>query len=152
MTSGGLGLRERLLEDRRLQVVLAADEDERLVGADGVRGDADALDQQMRVLLHQLAVLERPGLGLVRVADDVLVHVALGDEGRLRAHGEAGAAAAADARRLQLGEHVLGRHVERLLEHLVAAALVAVDRERVEPGLVDVVEEEVAHQVPAAFR
>src|SRR3712207_7913228 len=45
-----------------------------------------ALDEQMRVLLHQLAVLEGPGLGLVGVADEVLVHLALGDEGHLLSH------------------------------------------------------------------
>ena len=42
--------------------------------------------------------------------------------------------------------------LQRALGHLVAPALVAVDLERVEPGLVDVVVEELAHQVPAAFR
>jgi hypothetical protein len=58
----------------------------------------------VRRLLHELAVLERAGLGLVGVADEELVHVALGQEGRLLAHGEARAAAAAHAGGLQLGE------------------------------------------------
>src|SRR5215216_589533 len=144
---GGLDLLERALQDRGLQVVLAPDEDERPVCLDRARGDRDALDQQMRVLLHQLAVLERARLGLVGVADDVLVELPLGQERRLRAHREAGTAAAAQTGGLQLGEHVGGLHVERPGEHLVAAALAPVDVERVQPGLVDVVEEEMSQRL-----
>ena len=100
-------LGERGVEHVGLVRVLAADEDERLVGADRVGADDHPLDEQMRVLLHQLAVLERAGLGLVGVADEVLVHRPLGDEGHLLAHREAGAAAAADARVEHLLQHVL---------------------------------------------
>ena len=46
--------------------------------------------------------LNVPGLGLVGVADEVLVHRALGEERRLLAHREAGAAAAAQAGGLDL--------------------------------------------------
>jgi hypothetical protein len=42
--------------------VLAADEDEGPRGADRVGGDGHALDEQVRVLLHELAVLEGPRL------------------------------------------------------------------------------------------
>jgi len=72
------GLRDRGIEDPRLLLVLAADVDEGMVRATGMGGDDDALDQPVRALLHQLAVLERAGLGLVGVADEVLVHIALG--------------------------------------------------------------------------
>ena len=84
--------------------VLAADVDEGAVGPGGERRDHDALDELVRVLLHQLAVLERPRLGLVGVAAQVLVHLATGQEGDLLAHREAGAAAAAKARGLELVE------------------------------------------------
>ena len=105
-------------------------------------GDHDALDQHVRGLLHQLAVLEGAGLGLVGVADEVLVRVALRQEGDLAARREAGAAAAAQARRFELGEDRLGRHRERLAQRLVAAAAL-VDLERREPGLVDVREQQL---------
>src|SRR3954469_7142015 len=141
----GLRLLDRLLEARGLQVVLTADVDERARGADDVRRDDHALDEHVRRLLHELAVLERAGLGLVGVADEVLVHRALGQEGRLLAHREAGAAAAADPRAVELGEHVLAAHPERLAQRPVAAAAL-VDVEGVEARLVDVLEqEEVGH-------
>ena len=88
----------------------------------GVGGDDHPLDQHVRALLHQLAVLERARLGLVGVADQVLLHVAVGQERDLAAHLEAGAAAAADARVHDLRQHVLGRHRQRLAQRLVAAA------------------------------
>ena len=88
--------------------VLAADIDERAVDAGGVGGDQDPLDQHVRVLLHQLAILERPRLGLVGVADEVLVHLALRQERGLLAHREARAAATAQAGVLELVEHLLG--------------------------------------------
>src|SRR5918995_5042510 len=103
----------------------------------------------MRVLLHQLAVLERPGLGLVGVADEVLVHLPLGDEGHLLAHREPGAAAAADLGGQDLLQDLLRLHLHGLAQHLVAAALL-VDLQRVEPGLVEVLEQEL-HE-PATFR
>src|SRR6185295_1871120 len=91
-------LRHGRVEDVGLQLVLAADEDEALVRARRDRADDAALDQEVRVLLHQEPVLEGPGLGLVGIAAQVLVHRALGDEARLLPHGESGTAAAAEAR------------------------------------------------------
>ncbi len=83
----------------------------------------EALDELMRVLLHQLAVLERAGLGLVGVADDVLLHVALGQERGLQAHGEAGAAAAAQARALEASRSApSGSRLQRRAQRRVAAA------------------------------
>jgi hypothetical protein len=140
--SGGLGLVDRRLEDVGLVGVLAANEDERARGADRVGRDDHALDQRVRRLLHELAVLKVPGLGFVRVADEVLVHVALGHEGGLLAHGEAGAAAAAHVGRQQLVDDRAGLHLERLAQHLVAAATL-VDAQGVEARRVDVREEEL---------
>src|SRR3954468_19408539 len=137
----GLRLLDGLLEARRLPVVLAADVDERARGADDVRRDDHALDQHVRRLLHELAVLEGARLGLVGVAHEVLVHRALGQEGDLLAHREAGAAAPADARGLELVQDLGRRHGQRLAQRLVAAAP-RVHVERVQPGLVDVLEQQ----------
>ena len=105
----------------------------------------DALDEHVRALLHELAVLEGAGLGLVGVADEVLVHRALGQEGDLLAHREAGAAAPADGRHLELVQDLGGRHRERLAQGVVAAAA-RVHVESVQAGLVDVLEQQqLAH-------
>ena len=83
---GGARFGERGVEDVGLQHILTADVDERARGAGGVGGDHDPLEQHVRGLLHQLAVLEGAGLGLVGVAHEVLVHPALGQERDLLAH------------------------------------------------------------------
>ena len=80
--AGLVGLLDGRVEDVALQVVLAADVDEAAVRPGGAGGDGDPLDQLVRVLLHQLAVLEGAGLGLVGVAAEVLVHVAARQEAR----------------------------------------------------------------------
>ena len=97
-----VGLADGGVEDVGLLLVLAADVDERVRCAGRVGADHDALDQLVRVLVHQLAVLEGARLGLVRVAAQVLLDVAVRQEARLLAHREAGAAAAAQARGLEL--------------------------------------------------
>src|SRR5690349_7154105 len=85
---GLVGLRSRALELPRRVSELAAAEDVHLVGSDRVRADGHALDQLVRVALHQLAVLERPRLAFVRVADEVARADVLRDEAPLRAGGE----------------------------------------------------------------
>src|SRR4029078_3850862 len=97
------------------------DLDERARGPDHVGRDDHALDEHVRGLLHELAVLEGPGLGLVGIADEVLLHRSLREERRLLAHGEAGAAAAADAGGVELAEDALALHGERLAKRAVAA-------------------------------
>ena len=122
--------------------VLATDEDEALVGARGDRADDAALDQEVRVLLHEESILEGAGLRLVRVAAEVLVHRALGDEARLLPHREAGAAAAAEPGRLELLDELLRLELEeRAAEPVAVAAAPLVDLDPVEVGLVDVLEE-----------
>ena len=132
----------RGLEHVGLVLVLAADEDERAVDARRVRRDDHALDQQVRVLLHQLAVLEGPRLGLVGVADEVLVHRPVGRKDAFlpiakpappRPRTPEAWSSASTASRL---------HLQRLAEHLVAAGLL-VHGQRVEAGLVDVLVEQL---------
>ncbi len=86
--------------------------------------------------------LNVPGLGLVGVAAQELVHRALGDEAGLLAHGEAGAAAAPQPGLLELGEHLLGGHVEQCFAQRLVAAQALVDLELVEVGLVDVLQQD----------
>ena len=64
------------LIDRRLQTLALADElaahvDEGGVGAHGEAGDETALDEQMRIVPHDLAVLAGAGLGLVGVDHEI---------------------------------------------------------------------------------
>ena len=113
---------QRRVEHVGLLHVLAADVDERAVGAGGIGGDHDPLDQHVRGLLHQFAVLERARLGLVGVADQVLVDRALRQERDLLAHRKSRPAASAQAGGFKLGQHRLGLHRKRLAQRLVAAA------------------------------
>ena len=116
------GLVDCGLEDLVLREVLAADVDEDAVGLDCVRGDEAALEQPVRHARDHLAVLERSGLRLVGVDDEIRRLAALPvDEGRLAAHGETGAAAPAQVRLLELGDQVVRRHRTCLLDARVAA-------------------------------
>ena len=63
---------ERVAEDLELALVLAADVDEDVLGLDPVRRDEAALEEAERDAQHDLAVLERPRLGLVGVDDEVV--------------------------------------------------------------------------------
>ena len=49
------------LDPLALQHVFAADIDDAVVGADGVAGQKAAFDQTMRIIAHDLAVLQVPG-------------------------------------------------------------------------------------------
>ena len=110
------------LQDLVLGQVLAADVDEDVLRLDRVRGDQAALEQPVRHARHHLAVLERARLGLVGVDDQVLRLRALAvDQRGLAAHREAGAAAAAQVRLLQLGDQLVRAHLQRLRHLLVAA-------------------------------
>jgi len=63
--------------------VLTADIDEAKVRADGARGDEHALDEGVRIALHEVAVLEGAGLALVRVDHEIpRGRRALGNEAR----------------------------------------------------------------------
>ena len=92
-------LRERVLEPRVRERVLRAHVDEAVLAAGRVRGDRHRLDERERVALHQDAVLERPRLRLVGVADEVVrLRRLLRDGLPLRAGRERGAAAAEQLR------------------------------------------------------
>jgi hypothetical protein len=113
--AGGARLGERLLEllvdfpDLAVDVVVAGG------GVHRVAGDDHALDHRVRVVAQQIAVLAGAGLAFVGIAHDVLRAGELARHERpLEPGGEAGAAAAAQARFLQVVDQ-LGR-VELLLQ------------------------------------
>ena len=116
--------------------VLGAHVDVRVLAAGRVRGDRHRLDERERVALHEDAVLERSGLGLVRVADEVVrLHGLLRDGLPLRAGRERGAAAAEQPRLLDLAQHALLAELEGAAKRGVAAVrAVGVERLRIEVG------------------
>ena len=100
----------------------AADVDVGQLRVDRVAGDHHALDELVRVLVDDVAVLERARLGLVRVADEVdRFQAVLLDETPLDAAWEPRAAASAQAAGLDLVDDVGLRHRQRLLQLFVAA-------------------------------
>src|SRR3546814_2245435 len=64
-------LLERLVVELAAQVVVGHG------AAGGIAGDRHALDHRVRVVAQDVAILGGPGLGLVGVAEDVLLHAAV---------------------------------------------------------------------------
>src|SRR6516162_142723 len=97
------------LVHRRLQALafaheFAADIDEAGMRAHGEAGDQAALDQEMRVVAHDLAVLAGAGLGFIGVDHEIMRPAVglLGHERPLESGRKAGAAASAQPRGLHL--------------------------------------------------
>ena len=102
--------------------VLAADVDVAALAAGCVGGDRHRLDQRERVALHDHPVLERAGLRLVGVADEVVrAHRLPRDRLPFDAGRERGAAPALQLRVLQLADHALGAELDRASQRGVAA-------------------------------
>src|SRR5690606_4665606 len=130
--SGLVGLLDRRLHPLRLELELAAQVDVRLVRADRLAGDADALEHQVRLVLEDVAVLEGPRLGLVAVHREVArLGVVLGDEAPLESGRDARAAPAAQVALLHLVDDGRRLHPEHALEAGIAPTLGAVLREEV---------------------
>ncbi|OIQ69007.1 hypothetical protein GALL_493970 [mine drainage metagenome] len=113
---GRVGLLDRRFQAFALEDVFAADIDIGRMRPDRVGRDQAAFDQQVRVIAQDLAVLAGAGLGLVGVDHQIVRAVALllGHEGPLQAGGEAGAAAATQARILDL----VAEPFRRLSQHV----------------------------------
>jgi hypothetical protein len=95
--------------------------------------------------MHYVAILERAGLGLVGVDDEIDRLAALAvDESPLHATGETGAAATAQTGFLHLVDELFGLTRDRLLQDFVAAVPnVTTDVIRV-AGLIDMLENDAA--------
>ena len=148
--SARVGLVDRALEHVLHVEELAADVDVGDLRADRVAGDRAPFDQQVRIALHQQVILEGARLALVGVAGDVL---GFGDFLSTNCHfmpgRKPGAAAAAQAGRLDDLDHLIGRLRQRLLQPVVALVLqVEIEREAVR--LADVLGEDRFHTVQQA--
>ena len=110
---------ERVAQELELVQVLAADVDEDALALDRVCGDQATLDQPVRDPEHDLAVLERARLRLVRVHDQIgRLSRPLCEEARLATRREEGAAAAAQAGVEDLLHDLSRLHQAGLLEAL----------------------------------
>jgi hypothetical protein len=113
--------------------IFRTDVDVALGGADGDARDRHALDEAIGIAFHKHAVGEGAAVALVGIAADVLL-VGLGvvDGLPLDAGGEAGAAAATQARGGDLAHDVDWRHGQRLGEPLEAAMrAIVLNRQRI---------------------
>ena len=132
------------LVDRGLQALALADEFAADVDVAGVRGHGRAgveaaLDQEMRVVPHHLAVLAGAGLGLVGIDHEIMravVGLLLGHERPFQPGREAGAAAPALAGRL----HLVDEPVAALLDEALGAVPGAARARAVEAPVVLAVE------------
>ena len=119
-------LLERRAEHLVRAVVLAAQVDEDVMRLVRVGGDQAALEEAERDALHDLAILERARLGLVRVDDEVVrlrQRLRLGDEAPLATGRESCAAAAAEVAGHQLLDHLVRRQRAGTCERGEAARL-----------------------------
>ena len=117
-----VGLLDRAFEHRGRVRVLAPDVDEPLLGTRGVPGDRQGFEHGERVVLHQHPVLERTGLGLVGVADEVVgSNGLLRDRLPLHPGGERRAATPEELGVLHLADHALLTELHRPTKRLVAA-------------------------------
>ena len=129
--------RERVLDPRVGERILGTDVDEAALATGRECCDRHRLDECKRILLHQHAVLERAGLGLVRVADEVVrLRGLLRDGFPLDAGRERRTAAAEETRRRHLADHALLPELERAPQCRVAAVR-AVRVERLGIGYAD---------------
>ncbi len=122
---GLVGLLDGGFHDLALANVFAADVDVASVGLHGEGSDQAAFDEQVGIMAHDLPVLAGAGLGLVGVDDEIVrpvLHL-LGHEGPLQAGVEAGAAPAAQARVLDVGDDPVAAAGQDVLGRVPGAAL-----------------------------
>ena len=120
-----IGLVDRGLQPLALADELAAHIDVARAAVHRAAGDQAALDQKMRIVPHDLAVLAGAGLGLVGIDHEIVRPVAdgLGHERPFHAGREARAAAAAQARRLHLVDDGVAALLQDRLGAVPGAAL-----------------------------
>jgi hypothetical protein len=141
----GPRLGDGLFQNARAVGHLAADVDVGLLHVVREARDHHALDQLVRVLVDDVAVLEGARLGLVGVDDEVnRLAAAAVDQRPLQSAAKARAAAAAQAGALDLVDDGLGLHRHGLFQGLVAAMLQEARQVVRVPRLVDVLENDPA--------
>ena len=117
------GLGDGNLEPLDGERVFGADVDEAVVGVDAPAADHHGFDDRIRVAFHDGTVHERARIAFVRIADDVFVGgVELAGDFPLQSGREAGAAAAAQAAGLDVGEHLGAVALQAVGQGLVAVA------------------------------
>ncbi len=123
------GGRDRRLEGLDRVGILRPDVDVTVAGADRVPGDDHPLDQGQWITLDQHPVGIGAAVTLVGVAGDVL-HIArsVSDRRPLDAGGECRSPASTQARLGDFGDHLGGRHRERLAKPSEAACRLVLDR------------------------
>ena len=112
---GLVGLVDRCLEILAFEDVFAAQVNVSRMGPHAERGDQRAFYQRMRIVAHDLAVFAGAGLGLVGVDDKIVRSLGidvLGHERPFQTGRKAGAAAAAHARGLHLGDYPIAPLVD----------------------------------------
>src|SRR5665213_2760465 len=95
---GVAGLLHGIAHDLEAGLELAANIDERVMAADGVRTEQDALDDLVRRLFEQHVVFERARFGLIAVANEVARTAVVGQKRPLATGWKARAATSAQAR------------------------------------------------------
>ena len=117
------------------QRILAAEIEIPLLAAGGEARDGHRLDQRERIVLHQHAILEGAGLGLVGVADQVARQRRRARALPLHAGGEGGAAAPHELGLDDLLDHRRGAHLEGAAQGMEAAGgAVVVEAHGVHPA------------------
>ena len=127
-------LADRVLQSRGGERIFTANVDVAPGAARGERGDRHRLDDRKRIVLHQHPVLERSGLRLVGIADQVVRERGLSRNGvPLPAGWKGGAAAAHQLRGGDLLDDGVRPHRQRLLERGVAERrAVGVEADRID--------------------
>src|SRR5205085_6986923 len=126
-------VRERVLQALVRERILGAHVDVAALAAGRVRGDRHRLEECERVALHEHAVLERAGLGLVGVAhQEMRVGRLMRDGLPLDARRERGTAAAEQARLYDFAQHARRTELDGPPQRGIAAVRpVRVERFRV---------------------
>ena len=132
-----------LLKDLRRVREFFADVDVGQLGTHSEAGDRHAFDQLMRILMHDVPVLEGAGFGFVRVADEIdRLGVCRRDETPLHTSRETCTPTTAQAAGFDLVGDSAALHGERFFELLVAAILQVTLDGRIVTGAVDVLEDQ----------
>src|SRR5215472_11326524 len=136
----------RLLEDAGAKRELTSDIDEGGMRLNRIRGDKRALDDRMGIFLDEQPVLERAGLTLIRVANQILgLGIVFRHEAPLHARGKSRAATSAQARSLNLVDQLLRCYLSHHFFPRTISAARLVDRDFVRVRSIDIAQQNFFH-------